>query len=153
MYGSSQNFFESFWNHHQQHTGTVQPSGVARWKFQHPRPPPVKKNLVTTLLLFKKFSKIFIDWRFDNTDLALWEKKTGHTVTVLCRNCFDANALLSITSSCFVIRSPKLRLNKLFNRRHIFLLLAHCACRSVATLRMHLAHPFAASVIRRKYSS
>ncbi len=37
---------------------------------------PKKKKSVTILQLFKPFSKILIDWRFDNTDLTLWEKKS-----------------------------------------------------------------------------
>ncbi len=85
MYGSSQNFFGSFWNHCQ-HTGAVQPSGVAKWKFQHPHPPLLKKNSVTTWQLFKQFSKILRLAIFGHLTTLIWRSEKKKNLVTLSEN-------------------------------------------------------------------
>ncbi len=68
-------------------TGAVQLSSVARWKFQQPQTSPLRKHSVTTLQLFKQFSKILRLVIFGDLTThwfgALREKKTWPHCSIL----------------------------------------------------------------------
>ncbi len=111
MYGSSQNFLKA-----SEITINIQElfSQVAHQdEILAPSPTTPKKNSVATLQLFTVFKNSHRRdfWRFDNTDLALWEKK--NLVTLMWIRLSKFVTFLCKTSPYFQLQILKTKFNLL----------------------------------------